>query len=134
MKKLFISHPMRGKTNKQIIAERGRLQRIAEQVTGENMIPIDSFFKYNRTGNRVVDLGRSIELLGTADLVIFGAGWEMYDGCCIENEVCRHYCIPTIYDKTDDSVEMTQLREATIWREQSPHTEKRHRWTWQSRK
>lgn len=113
MKKLFISHPMRGKTDEQIQMERGRLHSIAEEVYGEDLEVIDSFLR-NYNGNRVQFLGRSIELLGTADVVIFGAGWEMYDGCCIENEVCRHYCIPTIYDKTDDSVEMTQEREAKI--------------------
>lgn len=114
MKKLFISQPMRGKTDEQIQMERGRLHSIAEDVYWGELEVIDSFFRHSRSGNRVKDLGRSIEKLSGADVAIFGAGWEDFDGCCIEHEVCRRYCIPMIEDVPNPTEEMTLEREAKI--------------------
>lgn len=45
MKKLFISQPMRGKTDEEILAERERAISIAEKQVGEPVEVIDSFFQ-----------------------------------------------------------------------------------------
>ncbi len=45
MKKLFISQPMRGKSNEEIIAEREKAVKAAAEKLGEPVEAIDSFFK-----------------------------------------------------------------------------------------
>ena len=40
-------------------------------------------------------LGRSITMLGSADIVIFAGDWQNAKGCIIEREICNRYNIPT---------------------------------------
>lgn len=97
--KLFISQPMRDKTDAEILAERKRLIEVAERTTGEKMEPLDTFFTdYTPDANYqgVAFLGRSIMALADADLAIFGPEWEQYRGCRIENQICVDYGIPII--------------------------------------
>ena len=97
--KLFISQPMRDKTDEEILAERKRLIEVAERTTGEKMEPLDTFFAdYTPDANYqgVAFLGRSIMALADADLAIFGPEWEKYRGCRIENQICVDYGIPII--------------------------------------
>ena len=44
MKKLFISQPMRGKTDEEILAERADAVQAARDALGEEVEVIDSFF------------------------------------------------------------------------------------------
>lgn len=102
MKKLFISQPMRGKTDAQILAEREKAAASAQELLGENVEVIDSFFR-----NAPVDakplwfLGKSLELLSTADAVYFAPGWEDARGCRIENACANEYGITVIEDYTN---------------------------------
>lgn len=102
MKKLFISQPMKGKTNEEILMERE--QAIADAKTflvnsGEEdeVEAIDSFFQ-----NAPVDarplwfLGKSLELLSTADFAYFAEGWEDARGCKIEHTCAVEYGIPIV--------------------------------------
>lgn len=102
MKKLFISQPMKGKTDEEIMRERE--QAIADAKTflvniGEEdeVEVIDSFFQ-----NAPVDarplwfLGKSLELLSTADFVYFAKGWEDARGCKIEHTCAVEYGIPIV--------------------------------------
>lgn len=45
MKKLFISQPMKGKTNEEIEAERAKAVEEAKAVLNDDVEVIDSFFK-----------------------------------------------------------------------------------------
>lgn len=45
MKKLFISQPMRGKTDEEILAVREKAIKSAEEMIGEPVEVIDSFFQ-----------------------------------------------------------------------------------------
>ena len=45
MKKLFISQPMRGKTDEEIKAERAKAIEAASELVGEPVEVIDSFFE-----------------------------------------------------------------------------------------
>ena len=66
MKKLFISQPMKGKTNEEIEAERAKAIEAAKIVLEDDVEVIDSFFK-----NAPVDarplwvLGNSLELVSS---------------------------------------------------------------------
>jgi hypothetical protein len=102
MKKLFISQPMRGKTDEEILAERKKAIESAERNLGEPVEVIDSFFQ-----NAPVDarplwfLGKSLELLSTADIAYFAKGWEDARGCRIENQCAIEYGIEVIEDYTE---------------------------------
>ena len=99
MKRLFISQPMNGKTDEEILAVREQAIKSATDLLGEEVEVIDSFFQ-----NAPVDarplwfLGKSLELLSTADVVYFAKGWENYRGCKIENICAIEYGITVIED------------------------------------
>lgn len=102
MKKLFISQPMRGKTDKEILTERRRAIVAAERHLGEKVEVIDSFFREFPVEARPLwFLGKSIELLSTADVAYFAKGWEDARGCRIENTCAVEYGIDVIEDYTD---------------------------------
>lgn len=102
MKKLFISQPMRGKTDEEILAERKKAIESAERNLGEPIEVIDSFFQNAPADARPLwFLGKSLELLSTADIAYFAKGWEDARGCRIENQCAIEYGIEVIEDYTE---------------------------------
>ena len=100
MKKLFISQPMKDKTNEEIIAEREKAIQSAREHLGEDVEVIDSFFKdAPHDAKPLWFLGKSLELLSTADVAYFVKGWAGYRGCIIENKCALEYGIPVIGSK-----------------------------------
>ena len=98
MKKLFISQPMRDKTNDEIERERKEARIKAEVTIGEVEI-LDSFFKdAPHDAKPLWYLGEAIKLLGEADIAYFCKDWEYHRGCVIEHECAVRYGIPCIYD------------------------------------
>ena len=102
MRKLFISQPMRGKTDEEILAERKKAIESAERNLGEPVEVIDSFFQNAPADARPLwFLGKSLELLSTADIAYFAKGWEDARGCRIENQCAIEYGIEVIEDYTE---------------------------------
>ncbi|MCQ2355458.1 MAG: hypothetical protein MJ014_00295 [Methanocorpusculum sp.] len=99
MKRLFISQPMRGKTNEEIEKVRKQATKAAKEYLKEDVEVIDSFFKDAPCEAKPLwFLGKSIELLSTADVAYFAKGWEEARGCKIENECAIEYGIDVIED------------------------------------
>jgi len=99
MKKLFISQPMRDKTNEQIKQERENAIKIAQELVGEEIEVIDSFFENApHDAKPLWFLGKSLELLSTADVAFFVKGWEEYRGCRIEQLAASQYGIPVLQE------------------------------------
>lgn len=97
MKKLFISQPMNGKTDEEILKEREKAIKQAEELLKEPVEVIDSFFQNAPAEARPLwFLGKSLELLSTADVVYFAKGWENARGCKIEHESAVQYNITII--------------------------------------
>lgn len=101
--RLFISQPMRGKTDEQIESKREELVEIAEAVYfGRGGVEvIDSFFKGGLdvpAGAKapLYYLSKSLELLATADVAIFAEDWQGARGCRIEHECAKQYRVPMI--------------------------------------
>lgn len=66
MKRLFISQPMRNKTDEEILAEREKAVRVAKEMLGEDVEVIDSFFQeVPHDAPFWYCVGKSIELLTT---------------------------------------------------------------------
>lgn len=97
MKKLFISQPMRGKTDEDILRERDDAIAKAKDVCGDDVEVIDSFFQSAPADARPLwFLGKSLELLSTADVAYFAPGWKDARGCIIEHQSAKAYGIKTI--------------------------------------
>ena len=103
MKKLFISQPMRDKTNEEIIAERERAIESAKKHLGEDVEVIDSFFKdAPHDAKPLWYLAKSLELLSTANIAYFCKDWDKYRGCKIENTCAIEYGIDVIEDYREE--------------------------------
>lgn len=101
--RLFISQPMRGKSNEEIESEREGLIAIAKAVYADRgeVEVIDSFFKGGLdvpAGAKapLCYLSKSLELLATADVAIFAEDWRDARGCRIEYECAKQYGVSAI--------------------------------------
>lgn len=98
MTRVFISQPMKDKTNEEIKLERENCIAFIKKEFGEDIEIIDSFFENAPHDARPLwFLGKSLELLSTADVAIFCKGWDKYRGCQIENICCSKYDIKKKY-------------------------------------
>ena len=97
MKKLFISQPMRGKTDEEIKAERVKAIEKASELMREPVEVIDSFFEKAPVDAKPLwFLGKSLELLADADVAYFAPGWSDARGCIIEHDCAIAYGIESI--------------------------------------
>lgn len=92
---------MKDKTDEEIKAEREKAIQKATEFLGEEVEVIDSFFESAPHDVRPLwFLGKSLELLSTADVVYFANGWDKYRGCKIEHTCAVEYDITVIEDYT----------------------------------
>lgn len=96
MKKLFVSVPMKGRTEEEIKASIQKMKKIAEIYEGEELELIDSYIEDNPPKDikeAVWYLGESLKKLAQAD--VFMGICESYDwsGCQIEVETAGKYGI-----------------------------------------
>lgn len=96
--KVFLSQPMNGVPEEEVLKLRCHMESYLEQVYGPVDI-IDSYVHENVPENagRLWYLGTSIRMMQEADLVVFCPGWENAKGCRVEEKVCLEYGIPAIY-------------------------------------
>lgn len=114
MKKLFISCPMKGRTEENIRASIEKMHKIAEIVIGEELEVIQSYIEDDPPIDAcaaIFYLGRSLQMLSTADYFIGVSSFSfMWNGCGIESQVARDYGIPSylipIEYLGDDIIEM----------------------------
>lgn len=102
MKKVFISQPMGGIRESQILKTNEKAKEYVESVLGEEVEIIDSFFDYApltkyRSRGPIWCLGELIKLMADADIVVFAPGWWDARGCKIEHQVALEYGIKIIY-------------------------------------
>jgi hypothetical protein len=108
MKKLFISQPMNGKTEEEILAVRKKAIESAKVMLNEDVEVIESYFEDYNPDKGCVSLkylAKSLELLADADVAYFAKGWESARGCRIENQCAMEYGIDTIEDYTNSNSE-----------------------------
>ena len=102
---VFFSQPMKGKSRLGIESERKLVKewlQFSDIVGEESIVEIPLLPEWYAKGNPPVHcLGKSIQDLSAADLVLFSAGWDEANGCCIEHEVCVRYGIH--YVELEDS-------------------------------
>jgi hypothetical protein len=97
MKKVFISQPMRGLTSEQILQARDSIKEEVLKKYGDKDIEFLSSFFDDYNGSAVGFLGKSIEVMSHADIVVFGKGWAHMRGCRIEEAIAKEYEIERYY-------------------------------------
>lgn len=99
MKKVFISQPIKGKTDNEILLERDRAVKLIEEFVGEDIEIIDNLIKDQPPigiNESLWFIGKSIELMSKADIAYFINGWDKARGCKIEHECAIQYRLKTI--------------------------------------
>ena len=95
--KIFISQPMKGRDAEEIQKEREEAIPALKEKYGEEVEIVDSFVKdFPKDANAAWFLGRSIELLSSADGALFLGNWYEARGCRIERNVCHEYGIDIV--------------------------------------
>ena len=98
MKKLFISCPMRARSERAIKASMEQMHKIAEAVFGEELEVIPTYIEDappDGINSRLWYLGESIKKMAEADCFIgIYAEDKVYDGCIIENHTAKLYGVP----------------------------------------
>lgn len=96
MKKLFVSVPMKGRTEEEIKASIQKMKKIAEIYEGEELELIDSYIEDNPPKNSkeaIWYLSESIKKLAQADVFIGIRESFDWNGCQIERETAEKYGI-----------------------------------------
>lgn len=102
-KKLFISQPMSGLTDEEVVVKRQEAildaTRICKETFGEDteVEVLETLFDdYNPEYNHAWFLGKAIMSLSQADVAYFADGWEAKRGCKVEHLVAEEYGIEII--------------------------------------
>lgn len=113
MKKLFISCPMKGRTEENIKNSMARMHKIAELVFDQELEPIDTYIPDSApedVNRGVWYLGESIKRMAAADYFIGIEYSEVFKGCQFEFEVAEAYDIPTtrvsVYEMMPDAADV----------------------------
>lgn len=103
-KKLYISCPMRGRSEDAIRRDMDRMHKVAEATFDQELEVIPTYVKHNPPKNvnkAIWCLGESIKKMSEADYFI-GVRWcDGARGCRIEDETAAAYGIPSTYVDCD---------------------------------
>ena len=98
VKKVFISQPMNGYSDAEILRIRSEAVTKAAVKLGPIKV-IDSFFEGAPTDAKPLwYLGESLKKLSEADAVYFAKGWQNARGCRIEHEAAVAYFKEVVYE------------------------------------
>lgn len=98
MKKIFISQPMIDKTDEEIKEVRAEIAKKVAEKVGEEVEIVDSFFEgAPHDAKPLWFLGKSLQLLSTADIAVFGGEWSKYRGCKMEFKAATEYGIEVMF-------------------------------------
>lgn len=100
MKKLFVSVPMKGRTEEEIRASIVKMKTIAEAFEGEVLELIDSYVVDNPPANNhqaIWYLAKALEKLSEADVFICIDDYCNWNGCAIEVETANRYNIKSYF-------------------------------------
>ena len=95
--KVFISQPMKGLSEKEIKSNREMAVEKVKSIYGEDVEIVDSYI--DGGGTPLWCLGKSIELLSTADIAYFVKGWNTARGCRIEYMCADNYGIGAYFEE-----------------------------------
>lgn len=95
--KIFISQPMKDLSEEEIRHNRMKAVKKIKSLYGDDVEIIDSYI--DGDGTPLWYLGKSIELLSTADVAYFLKGWNTARGCRIEYMCASNYGIGAYFEE-----------------------------------
>ena len=95
--KIFISQPMKDLSEEEIRHNRMKAVKKIKSLYGDDAEIIDSYMDGGDTP--LWCLGKSIELLSTADVAYFLKGWNKARGCRIEYMCASNYGIGAYFEE-----------------------------------
>ncbi len=101
MKKIFLSQPMSGLTNQQIIADRSKARAdLMKHFKDEEIEIIDNTQMGEEDANkRSIDyIATDIQLMTEADMCYFIGDWQKHRGCIVEHMIATQYGIECLYE------------------------------------
>ena len=98
MRKVFISQPMKGKSDGEIKAAREILIKKIKERFGEVEIMDNNFENAPYNARPLWYLAKSLEMLSKADMAYFAKDFDKYRGCTIEHLCAREYGITVEYE------------------------------------
>lgn len=104
-KKLFISCPMRGRSEDAIRRDMERMHKMAEIIFDQELEVIPTYIEHDppETSNKAIwCLGESIKKMAEADYFIGVRFLENFRGCDIESRVACAYNIPCTFVDADE--------------------------------
>lgn len=109
MPTIYISQPMSGRSEAEIIEERNRAVEEIIKIYGADVEICDNYhtdcernivasttLQYN-TNHDLYWLGEALKVLSWADVIWFCADWEFSRGCKIENMAALFYGVERVY-------------------------------------
>lgn len=99
---IFISQPMHGLSEREILAERDRIEEVLHKLFPNDELEFLSGYTseaphcIDETQERIYRLGCSISIMAEADYVFFPCGYMGAEGCMVEWNTCFQYDIPYI--------------------------------------
>ena len=106
MKKLFVSLPMKDKTEEEIRRRINECKEEVEKILKEEVELIDSFIKEDapETANDkgLWYLTKTLEKMCDADVVYCDSGYGLYRGCVVEFSAAIRYNIPIVICNDSD--------------------------------
>ena len=98
-KRIFLSHPMSGKTLEEVKKDREKyIKQIIEKTNDNTIFVHDNIQEDLPEGTRpIVYIANDIKMLTETDAVYFAPGWENSRGCKVEHMVAKEYGIPCYY-------------------------------------
>ncbi len=98
--KIFVSQPMSGRTDEEVLAEREKyvnafLAHHGFSTSNTYVQIIENYYKPDAPigAKQPWFLGDSLKQMSEADVVLFVPGWKKATGCRIEMECCNAYNI-----------------------------------------
>lgn len=98
MKKVFLSQPMKGRSNDQINLEREAIVKQIKKELNEPFEIMDTVFDDFDGSTPLKFLAMSLMVMADADCAYFANGWRETRGCLIEHACAKSYDIPIIRD------------------------------------
>lgn len=95
--KVFISVPMNGRDDDEVKKEMNKGIAYLEYIHRDEKVEMIETFIDLGDAPRLAYLGRSIQLMADADLVLFMPGWDEASGCLVEHDVALRYGIKRMY-------------------------------------
>ena len=94
--KVFISMPMRGKNMEEIVKTRSQIfEKVKDHFPESKLELLDQIIEddcpFKDPDAGIWYLGKSIEIMAEADVVVFAPNWHLASGCRAEKFIAENY-------------------------------------------